>query len=145
MIITFIFSSSIFSQDLYIEKGFVIIHSSKDYSSALKIAQESSEKMKIDLDLRDYKPDSRLGLITDVECGCGIVHDYIARGHSDDGQYVSIEYSNMYEGFSTGYYIVIIASGRKDDKKLKESLVLAKEYYPDSYIKSTEVYTGCMH
>jgi hypothetical protein len=29
--------------------------------------------------------------------------------------------------------------------QLKESLLKAKKYYPDAYIKETDIYNGCMH
>ncbi len=138
-------TNQLFSQDLNVEKGFVIIQSSKDYDSALETVKDARKKLNLKIDLRGYKPHKDEGLYTDIECGCGSTHDYVARGHSDDGKYISIEYSNMYQGFSEGYYIVVIASERKDGDVLKESLKLARKFYPDSYIKNTSVYIGCMH
>lgn len=128
-----------------IEKGFAIIHSTKDYSAALQTVEEASRKLDIKIDLRGYYPNEEIGLKTDSVCGCGEAHDYLARGRWDDGIYISIEYSDRYKGFAKGYYIVIIASGKKGSKQLTETLESAKNYYADSYVKNTSVYIGCMH
>ncbi len=66
---------------------------------------------------------------------------YVPRGRYDDGIYISIEYSNSYENFKDGYYIVIAASG--DD--VKEYLKPVKEVVKDAYVKSSKVYIGCLH
>ena len=51
----------------------------------------------------------------------------------DDGDFISIEYSNKYKGFAKGYYIVVISSG---DINNKEPIFLkAKKFYKSAYIK----------
>lgn len=131
--------------DLDIEKGFAIIHSTKDYNAALKTVKEASKKLDIKIDLRGYYADGEGGLVTDVVCGCGLDHDtYNPRGRFDDGAYISIEKSR-YRGFTEGYYIVVVASGNKGDKVLTETLKTAKKHYPDAYIKNTTIWYGCSH
>ena len=44
--------------DCYAKKEFLIIYSSKDYTSALKIAQNAATILDIKLDLRNLRPDS---------------------------------------------------------------------------------------
>ncbi len=58
---------------------------------------------------------------------------------------MSIEYSNAYSEFTKGYYIVIAASGSKDDAEIKNAFKKIKLRYRDAYIKSSKVYMGCMH
>jgi len=138
-------SSKLYSQVIepYVNKGFLIILSTKDYNSALKVAKEASNNLDLDLDLRGYYPDSTAGLKTDEVCGCGEVHGYVARGRYDDGMFVSIEYSDSFNSFTSGYYIVIVASG--DRKELNLELSNVKAFYSDAYIKNSDVYIGCMH
>ena len=141
-------SKILHSQEPYIDMGFVIILSTKDYSSALKVAKEASSKLDWKLNLRNYYEDKvNGGLKTDIKCGCGIEHSvsYITRGRDETGNYVSIEFSNAFEEFTKGYYIVVVSSGYKEDKFLSESLNMAKEFYPDAYRKISNVYLGCMH
>jgi hypothetical protein len=133
------------AQEAEIEKGFAIIQSTKDYNAALKTVATASRKLNIPIDLRGYYPDQQSGLKTDIACGCGEVHDYLPRGRWDDGVYISIEYSNLFKGFSKDYYIVIIASNSKGSEQLHKALDNAKQYYLDAYIKTTSVYIGCMH
>ena len=70
---------------------------------------------------------------------------YLARGRWDDGVYVSIEFSNAYDSFSKGYFIVMAGSSFKNDPVLTKTLNKAKEKYPDAYIKASKVYMCCMH
>ena len=65
---------------------------------------------------------------------------YGTRGRFNDGSYISIEYTDKYEGFSKGYYIVIASSGAKGS--LKHELKKIKKKYPDAYIKTSKIYIG---
>jgi len=145
LLLAFLFPFMLQAQpdDHFVSKGFLIILTTKDYDGALKRAEEASQKLNLDLELRGLYPDEEMGLDTDEQCGCGEWHGYIARGRYDDGQYVSIEYTNFYNSFAEGYYIVIIGSG--DRKELKPLLKKAKVHYKDAYIKNSDVYIGCMH
>ena len=134
-----------FCQEPYVEKGIIIIHSSKDYESAKRVVKDANKQMNFKIDLRGYYKGKKQPLVTDQICGCGQKHDYVARGRWDDGNYISIEYSDRYQGFSKGYYIVVIASGDKDNEEMKKAWATAKGFYPDAYLKSTEVYIGCIH
>jgi len=133
------------AQQPEVDKGFVIVHSTKDYNAALQTVHEASQKLNTEIDLRGYYPGEESGLKTDFVCGCGEAHGYVARGRWDDGTYISIEYSDRYQGFAKGYYIVVLASGEKTSEILTETLAKAKKHYSDAYIKHTSVYIGCMH
>jgi len=135
-----------FAQDEYhpfLDKSFLIISSSTNFETAEKVALEAEKKLKLDYPTSPFYPDDSLGFKTDKRCECGVVHDYFPRGSHDEGDYVSIEFSSGYEGFSEGYYIVIVSSGRKEvvEKKLQKT----KKHFPQAYIKTAEIYVGCRH
>ena len=127
----------------FIDQSFLIISSTTDFDSAEKIAQEAKEKLKLDYPTSVFYPDESEGFKTDEVCGCGEVHQYFPRGSHDNGNYVSIEYSSGYEGFTEGYYIVIVSSGQKAN--VQKELRKAKKYFPKAYIKTAEIYVGCRH
>lgn len=129
--------------DPYVSTGFLIILSTKNYEGALKLAKEACTNLSLDFNSRGLYADAELGLNSDEICGCGETHGYIARGRSDDGNYISIEYTDAYETFSDGYYIVVVASGKRSE--LKPTLKKVKQHYKDAYIKNSDVYIGCMH
>ncbi len=136
-----------FSQE--IKKYFLIVSSTKDYSSALKKANSISEDLTLKLDLRGLlEGDNKLGLSwgkTVCEEDGWEYPCYVPRGRYDDGDYVSIEWSNGFQGFSEGYYIVVVASNTNYDQKIKSLLKKVKEFIPSAYIKSSMIYMGCMH
>jgi hypothetical protein len=129
----------------YAKKGMLILLSTKNYVAAKKTAQEAATKLSLKMDLRGLKPHKKSGLTwskTDCENEGGYPC-YIARGRYDDGAFISIEYSNAIEGFAKGYYIVVAACGGNDITA--PALVKAKKVYKDAYVKTTNVYMGCMH
>lgn len=126
-----------------VSKSFLIVHSTKKYSAALKSAQKVAYKMGIPINLRDCYKANEEGLTSSVICGCGEKHGYIPRGRFDDGEYISIEYSSSYESFAPNYYIVIISSG--DDEAVKSLLSKSQEFNKSAFVKKSKVYMGCMH
>lgn len=128
-----------------VEMKFLILKSTKNYASALKTAKEASNKLGLKLDLRNYFYDKEEGLATDSLCECGENHGYIPRGRFDDGEYISIEFSDYYEGFNEGYYIVIAKAFNDEDEETKTVFKEVKQHFPDAYIKNSMVYVGCMH
>lgn len=135
-------------EEQFIEKEFVIILSSKDYDAALRTAKSAAEKLQYKLDLRDLKKNKQSGLTWSekiCEDEWGEFPCYVARGRYDDGNYVSVEYSNAYNDFTEGYYIVVIAGGAKGSEDVKSALAKAKRFYKNAYSKTTKVYIGCMH
>ncbi len=143
------------STDCYMEKDFLIIKSTKDYKAALETVKQATKTLDIKIDLRELIPDidTRIGLTLPTDTclkysrGYG-EHDstcYIARGRWDDGIYISIEYTNAYDSFTKGYYIVMVGSGLKKDQSLTEILKKVKTKYSDAYIKTSKVYMCCMY
>lgn len=140
-----VLSSGIGAQDenTFASKGFTIVLATKNYDRALKLAKEASKSLELEFKSRGNSPAKQGGLTSDEVCSCGIKHGYVPRGRYDDGEYVSIEYSNNYESFRNGYYIVMVCSG--DPEELVQQLPKIKEHYHDAYIKNDKVYLGCMH
>jgi hypothetical protein len=137
-----------FAQDEtpFIKKSFVIIKSVKNYNEAKTAAVSAAKKLNQNLDLRDLKPNKKSGL-TYADSVCeneGGYPCYISRGRYDDGDYISIEWSNAFQGFAKGYYIVMAGSSA-NKTEAASLLAKAKKIFKDAYIKSAEVYVGCMH
>ena len=138
------------SNDCYVKKDFLIITSTKDYQSALRSAQKAAKALDIKLDLRGLikTNDSLVGLSLPSDTCMKYSEDsvcYIARGRWDDGTYISIEYSNAYEAFAKGYYIVVVGSADNKNAELKSTLKKVKIKYRSAYIKTSKVYMCCMH
>ncbi|GAA0723309.1 hypothetical protein GCM10009430_26610 [Aquimarina litoralis] len=132
-----------------VKKYFLIAASTTNYEEALSSATSIAEKLKLPLDLRKLEySDENLGLTwSKEECeGSNWGYPcYVARGRYDDGDFVSIEWSSAYGGFSKGYYIVIVSGNQIYDDSLKDLLRKTKEFVPSAYIKSSMVYMGCLH
>ncbi len=145
-----VISLSIFAQvdtsaQPFVKKYFVIVQSTTDYATAKATAVYAAKEMGFRLDLRGLEPNKQSGL-TFSEGDCeneGGYPCYIARGRYDNGYYVSIGWSDAYEGFAKGYYVVIVASG--DKKSTKNAIIKAKKIYGTAYRRVADVYVGCMH
>ncbi|HEY6505038.1 MAG TPA: hypothetical protein VIZ28_13765 [Chitinophagaceae bacterium] len=136
------------NDSMYAKKDFLIILSTKNYQSALTMAKEVSVSTNIGLQLRGLIENKTSGLsFSKEECEKEDIEypAYYARGRWDDGIYLSIEYSNAYSEFAKGYYIVVAASGSKDEEEIKIAYNKIKRTYKDAYFKSSKVYVGCMH
>lgn len=149
--VLFIFSQTyLFGQDeqMYSDKSLVITLSTKDYNQSILFAEKLSKKMSCKLNLRGLqKHETRLLTFDSTECSSNYWEYpcYVARGRYDDGAYLSVESSTAYEGFTSGYYIVVFYSGEPRSDELTKALNRAKLYVPDAYVKNTRVYMGCMH
>lgn len=139
-----------YEESLTQDFSFVIITSTKSYDAALKRAKEASEKLGYPMDLRGLHENKEIGLslskkVCEEEiCGGGLDYPiYLPRSDWGDSKYVSVEYSDGFEGFTKGYYIVVVASGEKGDPVVKEALSDAKKFYKDAYAKTCGVWMGC--
>jgi hypothetical protein len=131
-----------------VPKKIVIVLSTKDYETAKKTATEASKKLGKPLNLNGLKPNKELGLTHSKEdCESFGYPCYIPRGegNAENSDYISVEYSNGYEGFAKGYYIVVAGIGDPKTNYLNKVLTNAKKYYKDAYAKQTKVWYGCMH
>jgi len=136
--------------DPFVKTWFTIIASKKTFAEAMAVAGEAATKAKMRVDLRGvgYDPKATLsGGLTFSEHACKAEEwgypCYLARGRFDSGEYVSIELSDAFDGFTKGYYIVVAASGGRSETK--SVLKKLKKFFPDAYNKHTKVYMGCMH
>jgi hypothetical protein len=143
---------SIIAQDIesaMVEKQFVILKSSTDYKEALLTAQKASKSLNMKLDLRGLTENKAEGLTFDkkfCEDENGFPFPcYVPRGRYDDGDFISIEYSSAYQGFTKGYYIVVASSHLKNAKEISSILKLVRNQYKDAYVKTSKVYMGCIH
>ncbi len=133
-----------------VPKEIVILHSTKDYAAALKTAKEAAVHLGKKLDLESNHPNKQLGLSmtkSDCEANAYEYPCYTARGDgsAENSDFVSIEYSDAYEGFAKGYYIVVAAIGKPRSVIIKNAIAAAKKWYKDAYAKRTSVWLGCMH
>ena len=130
------------------KKGFLIIHASKNYQLAKRVATEANKHLKYKIDFRGHEYNKTLGLsVSEEECEQHGFEfpSYIQRGRSDDGKFISVEYTTNYEGFTPGLYIVVVASYTKGKKEIKQTLEFVKKHYETAYFKYIDVYVGCMH
>jgi len=150
------FSIGQVNPECFVKKYFLLIQSTNDYKAALQTAGKAAKGLDVKLDLRGLVPDKNphIGLSLPVDTcikyseeeeGVQDSSCYMARGRWDDGIYISIEYSDAYEGFSKGYYIVVVGSSDKRDPALIAALEKVRTIYSDAYIKASKVYMCCMH
>jgi hypothetical protein len=136
------------NEDMFVKKDFLILLSTKSYKAALTTAKKVSSSMNLKLDLRGLTENKESGLsFSQKQCKEDDIEypAYYARGRWDDGVYISIEYSDAYTEFAKGYYIVIAASGTKEENEIKTAYKKIKPGFKDAYFKSSKVYMGCMH
>ena len=135
------------SSDEDVRKCFLIISSTADYSEAFKTAEIFAIELELKLDLRDlveYQDNNGLTLSkADCKEGRRDYPCYIERGNRDNGDYVSIEWSNAYKEFTKGHYIVIVSGQKENNTELKTLLKRVQKIIPTAYIKSAIVFEGC--
>lgn len=133
--------------ECYVTREFLIAGSLTDYAAALTQAKKVAGSTGLKLDLRGLRPVPKSGLSFDDSICVnewGEAPCYVARGRYDNGAYVSIEYSDAYEGFTPGYYIVVAHSG-ETGKTPAAMLANVRRIVPSAYIKRSKVYMCCMH
>ena len=131
-----------------VTKNIFILRSTKDYAAALETARQATARLHTRLDMEGYRPNSQSGLtISKVACvENGFKYPaYVARGRkTEDTNFISIEYSNGYEGFTKGHYLVVAAIGKPGSAVVNKATSAARQWYPDAYAKRTRVWVGCM-
>ncbi len=127
-------------------KQMVIVESTKQYEAAMKTAAKAAAHFKLPLQMEGLSANETTGLTySKAECKKQLANwpCYDPRGPSDDGAFVSVEYSSAFVGWNKGYYVVIITHAYSGDPVIEATLKRAKKLWPDAYTKSTEVYVGC--
>lgn len=128
--------------------GFVIAKSTTSYAEALAAAKTAASALGLPLELRGLVPSKKTGLTyprAECEREVGEYPCYFARGRFDSGAYVSIEHSTAYAEFKPSLFIVILASGAKNEPVLRTTLEKARRKFPDAYLRTAGVYMGCVH
>ena len=140
----FVFAEQEITDDVFYSARYILIlKSTTDYNEALSFANESSKKLGLELKIEDIEYSKEKGI-----CFSKDIDDELYKGEYAPrrycGDYVSLENSSAYEGFTEGYIIVIAGVYQnKDDAEL--SLSGVKESYPDAYAKKTNLWMGCIH
>jgi len=152
LVVGCLFSKLTFGQEwnVTVPKTIIILQSTRDYKMALQTAKQASAKLGMKLDLEGNHPNKKIGLsLTKEDCdGSAFEYPcYQARGDggAEDSEYLSIEYSDAYEGFAKGFYIVVaglVKPGSPEEKKIMKQV---RPAYKDAYAKRTKVWFGCMH
>lgn len=123
-----------------VKKNFLIAKSTKSYKEAEDFAVDLSDSAGLTY-MRSTHYNKALGL-SHSKTLCEDANQnypcYIARGYKD-GVYVSIEYTDAYDGFTKGYYVVMVANGIYAKQNLKK----IKKYVPDAYVKNIRLWAGC--
>jgi len=132
----------------FVDKDFLILKSTPSFKEATQSAATTAAKLGVKLNLRGLSPDLRTGLtFSRDECARGELPYpcYVPRGRSDDGAYVSVEWSSDYALLAKGMYVVMIASYKPGAPETRRMLKAAQSVYPDAYVKRVKVYVGSMH
>ena len=152
MMFLFALSLAVAQPDQYQERTFVIAASEKSFSQAMQKAAKLSEQTGLLLDMRGVIFDPQHtkthggGLTlpaSDCEGNNWGYPCYVARGAWDSGDYISVEHTSAISGFTPGLYVVIASTGSKE--AIQPTLKKVRQFIPDAYPKTTEVYVGCMH
>lgn len=136
-------------QAAWVKKSFVIVGTTKDYPTALKIAKDAAKKLNIKLDLRGLKSVKATYPLSFDKSVCekhGFDYPcYVHRGRWDEGVFVSIEFTTAYKDLTPGYLMVVLAVGPTDADYISQTLTKAKAHFPDAYRKNARVYMGGIH
>ena len=132
----------------YVDKEFVIVKSTPAFNEATRSAAQVAAELGVALNLRGLSSNLRTGLTASKEeCARSELPYpcYVPRGRSDDGTYVSVEWSSTYDLVARGLYIVMIASGVPGSSETRRMLEAARRVYPAAYAKRATLYVGCRH
>jgi hypothetical protein len=130
------------------KKDFVTLLPVSSYSAARRLAHQVAARLGIRLDLGESRPHGK-GELTFSKATCDANEwsypCYIARGRDDDGVYVSIDVASAYPGVQGPGYVVVLASGPKDDPSVRAAFEKARSSFPETSIQTNDVYMGCIH
>jgi len=131
-----------------VDKDFVVLPSVSSYRAARQQARDAATRLHLKLDLRDASP-TKDKQLTFSKATCDVNEwsypCYVERGRYDDGQWVSVEIANTFDDGPPDEYVVVLASGPKDDSGMRALVDRARSDYPEVHIETKEVYLGCIH
>lgn len=135
------------TEDETAEKDFVVLPPVSSYAVALRTARAAAAHLRLRFELRDSRPDGHGGLTfppTVCEDNGWDFPCYVTRGRFDDGLYVSIDESSVVDSEVPGY-VVVLASGPKDDPDTRALLERARAAFPAVELRTARIYQGCIH
>mgnify|MGYP000844699870 FL=1 len=150
LIVLFLFTKAASAQEFNssVSKNIIILLSTKNYAVAKKFAVEAGKKLQKEVKFGGLTPNPKSGLTMNrTDCETFGYPCYIARGEGNaaNTNHISIEYSNAYEGFAKGYYIVVAGIADPKSEDLAMELQKIRRVYKNVYAKQTKVWFGCLH
>ena len=129
----------------HVDKAFLLVAASKSWDEARSTASQAAQALGLELKVKVQPHDTQGLTFSEADCTeGGMDHPcYVPRGRWDDGEYVSVEWSSGFEGFTPGLYVVMAWSG--PESEAVSHLEAARAVYSDAYVKKASVYMGCMH
>lgn len=138
------FAEEDLSDDMfYIDTYILILKSTKDYDEAIRFATEASEKLGLEFENEHIRYSEEKGIyyaetLPDLLYRGG----YYPRRYGDE--YISLENSSGYDGFTAGY-IIVVGGIYSDKESSEEALDKVRRFYKDAYIKKANMWMGCIH
>jgi hypothetical protein len=131
-------------EEQMVDKSFLVAGTFRTYGAALKEAERIARRTGLEHPTEEVElVDSELSYSRKTcEDGGWDYPCYVARGRYDDGAYLSIEPSGAYDGFRPGYFMVVAASGDKEQIELARHALARGRV--KSYARSSRVWMGCM-
>ncbi len=148
VLILFLSSFALAEQEItdemfYADRYILILKSTKDYNEAVNFATEGSGKLGLKFDNEDKLYSEQKGIYFSEDIDDVLYRgEYAPRRYAEE--YISLENSDHYKGFTDGYIIVVagIYGGKEDSE---EVLSKVRKFYKDAYVKKTVMWMGCIH
>jgi hypothetical protein len=131
-----------------VEKDFVVLPAIASYAEARRVAGAAARRLGLKLDLRRARPDGHGGLtFSPADCKANDWEHpcYVARGRDDDGAYVSVDVADRFFDAEEQGYLVILASGPKNDPSTRAVAEKARPLFPSAELRTDDVWQGCIH
>jgi hypothetical protein len=131
-----------------VEKDFVVLPAIPSYADARRVASAAARRLGLKLDLRRARSDGHGGLTfspADCEANDWEHPCYVARGRDDDGVYVSVDEARRFFDAEKQGYLVILASGPKNDPPIRAAAERAQALFPSAEVRTDDVWQGCIH
>ena len=131
-----------------VEKDFVVLPAIASYAEARRVAGVAARRLGPKVDLRRARPDGKGGLTfsrADCEANAWAHPCYVTRGRDDDGAYVSLDEARRFFEAEEEGYLVILASGPKDDPLARSVAEKARALFPLAELRTDNVWQGCIH
>jgi len=149
-------SISVISGQLYFDISYfgkvwvIILGSEEDYHNALAKAKKLSAKTGVPFSTRGLVYDQTEGLIwpgensEDPYAGIYFARRYDSECDEGQGECITVEMSDAYDGFRVGFYIIMGGIYSDQEKEMMNTkLKEFRKLVSDAYAKSSFLYYGC--